>query len=155
MLEALALNAQLLRTWQHIGRRAGQDIDTLARAYIHSKNRCSKAIQGSMGKSFGVWEKHRVRKDLLDELDAEINRLGLAGIILPVRNHRPFYIHPTSMVLQWFRWNMNKLCAGFEMVHSLRDRHMILWDHTRIMLLFLRCLRLAYGGGGNQLRRSF
>jgi hypothetical protein len=38
MLEALALNAQLLRTWQHIGRGSGKDINTLARVYIHSKN---------------------------------------------------------------------------------------------------------------------
>jgi hypothetical protein len=155
MLEALALDGASHKTWQHLGRGAGQDPATLVQGYVHTKNRCSQSIHGSMWKSFGIREEHRVRNDLLEKIDSEFHCQNWAYKVFRVSRHRPFYIHRTSTVLEWFRWNMNKFCAGFEMVHSLQNQHIISWDHTQVMLLFLRCLRLAYGGGGNHLQRSF
>ena len=33
------------------------------------------------------------------------------------------------------------------MVYTLSDRHLVTWEHTRIMLMFLRCLQFSYTGG--------
>jgi hypothetical protein len=153
MLEALALDPQLLRTWQHLGRGGVKDIAISMRAYNHCKSRCDDAFKGSERKDFGVREEHRIRRDLFAEVDTEITRQGQAYAAFQI-SQRPFYIHQTSTILQWFRWNMNRLCAGFEMVRSLRHCEMVSWDHSWFMILCLRCLRLAYGGGGNHLWKS-
>ncbi|KAJ6003547.1 hypothetical protein N7499_003023 [Penicillium canescens] len=51
--------------------------------------------------------------------------------------------------------DMNKLCAGFEIAHILSQRDLLLWEHTRVMMLFPRCLLFSFGGGGNHLSWSF
>ncbi|KAH7191047.1 hypothetical protein BKA60DRAFT_662516 [Fusarium oxysporum] len=33
------------------------------------------------------------------------------------------------------------------MVYSFQDSHFVTWEHTRIMLMFLRCLQFSYTGG--------
>ncbi|KAL2812457.1 hypothetical protein BDW59DRAFT_155254 [Aspergillus cavernicola] len=32
--------------------------------------------------------------------------------------------------LNWLCWNINKFCAGFEMVYSLNNYHFVTWEHT-------------------------
>ncbi|EEU33733.1 uncharacterized protein NECHADRAFT_56178, partial [Fusarium vanettenii 77-13-4] len=44
-------------------------------------------------------------------------------------------------------WNINKFCLGFEIVYSFQDPHFMTWEHTRIMLIFLRYLQFSYTGG--------
>jgi hypothetical protein len=53
----------------------------------------------------------------------------------------------TDTLLRWVRWNINKFCVGFEMVYSFQDPHFVTSEHTRIMLMFLRCLQFSYAGG--------
>lgn len=59
----------------------------------------------------------------------------------------PFYSLPTPTLLLWFHWNINKFCVGFEAVYSINDRHFVTWEHTRMMMMFLRCLQFSYTGG--------
>jgi hypothetical protein len=66
----------------------------------------------------------------------------------------PFWIHPTAVILDWWRWNINKLCVGFEMTWSLQPRTVVHWEHTRVMMMFLKCLLYIYGGQGGHPRRS-
>ncbi|KAL7903984.1 hypothetical protein GGI35DRAFT_484874 [Trichoderma velutinum] len=61
-------------------------------------------------------------------------------------SHQPVAF-TTNTLLQWIRWNVNKFCMGFEMVHSFQDPHFVTWEHTRVMLMFLRCLQFSYAGG--------
>ncbi|KAE8383929.1 hypothetical protein BDV23DRAFT_189826 [Aspergillus alliaceus] len=58
-----------------------------------------------------------------------------------------FYSLPIPTLLFWLYWNINKFCVGFKIVYSLNDRHFVTWKHTRIMLIFLRCLQFFYTGG--------
>jgi hypothetical protein len=153
LLEVLALDQEIYRTWQHLG-KGNHDWNTLYRAYIHSKTRCATAIHGSISKSFGIRKEHRVREDLLVEVDQEIRRHGAAYHLFDNLPSHPFYVHSTRTILNWVRWNMNRLCAGFELTYSLQAGSPVPWSHSQVMLLFLRCLRRAFGGGGNQLELS-
>ena len=153
LLEALALDHESYQTWQHVG-KGFHDRDTLRRAYIHSKTRCATAINGSIRKSFGTREEHRVREDLLDQINQGFRRHSAAHRVFRDISSQPFYIHSTATMLNWVRWNMNRLCAGFELTNTLQHHFMVSWDRTQVMILFLRCLRRAFGGGGNRLERS-
>ncbi|KIX10720.1 uncharacterized protein Z518_01804 [Rhinocladiella mackenziei CBS 650.93] len=61
--------------------------------------------------------------------------------------HAPYYRFTTATLIRWLRWNINKFCVGFEMVHSFQDAHFVTWEHTRIMLAFLRCLQFSCPSG--------
>jgi hypothetical protein len=54
----------------------------------------------------------------------------------------------------WWQWNINRLCLGFELTYSHQPRSFVHWEHTRVMMMFLKTLMCAYGGQGNHLRRS-
>ncbi|KAJ6047283.1 uncharacterized protein N7446_012117 [Penicillium canescens] len=160
MIEAIALDSDVKQNWEHCGRAAKQSLKILADAYLHSKTRSARALHNSRTKSFGVREEYRLRTDLLHQIDQEIERLGFANHVMHLRGRpspctQPFLVYRTSTILGWLEWNMNKLCAGFEMVYSLSRRDLVLWEHTRLMLLFLRSLRFSFGGRGNQLSWSF
>jgi hypothetical protein len=150
-IETLALDPQLQKTWQHVGAGLSHDPVALIKAYLYAKARCHHGIGGSLGKSFGTRQEFRVAADLLAAIGHRFAALGLdEQEIAPARGERPYVTHLTTTVLGFYRWNINKFCAGFEMVYSLGSRQWVTWEHTRIMLMFLRCLRFSYGGGRPQ-----
>lgn len=152
-IETLALDLQLQKTWQHVGAGLSHDPVALIKAYLYAKARCHHGLQGSMQKSFGLREEHRISAALLDSVNYRFEALGLdQQKIDPVGDRLPFVTHATQTILSWCRWNINKFCVGFEMVHSLSQTRWVTWEHTRVMLMFLRCLRLSYGNG--QLKES-
>ena len=59
----------------------------------------------------------------------------------------PFTTHRSKTALSWIKWNINKFCLGFEMIYSINGTRRVAWEHTRMMLMFLRCLQFSYGGG--------
>ncbi|KAB8266546.1 hypothetical protein BDV30DRAFT_247683 [Aspergillus minisclerotigenes] len=148
-IENLALDPKLRKTWQAVGGGLSNDPIALTRAYLYTKQRCHHALQGSPGKSFGTREEHRVSQSLLEQIHLEFQRRQLhqVGFPTPLEPNLPFYSLSTQTVLDWFRWNINKFCVGFEMVHSLNDHHFVTWEHTRVMLMFLRCLQFSYSTG--------
>ena len=148
-IETLALDPKLRRTWQHVGGGLSHDPVALIRAYLYTKLRCHYAIQGSMKKSFGTREEHRVSRALFNGIDSQFRRRQLHTEYFhpaPVEN-TPYYTYTTATILSWLRWNINKFCVGFEMMYSFNDHHFVTWEHTRIMLMFLRCLQFSYSGG--------
>lgn len=147
-IETLALDPQLRKTWQHVGAALSHNPIALMKAYLHAKARCHFGLQASLQKSFGVREEHRVSTALFDAIGRRMTALGVhqQPIAAPTDN-LPFVTHPTTTILSWFRWNINKFCVGFEMVSSLSQTRWVTWEHTRVMLMFLRCLRYAYGSG--------
>jgi hypothetical protein len=147
-IETLALDPQLRKTWQHVGAGLSHDPVALIKAYLYAKARCHHGIQGSIQKSFGVREEHRVSAALFNAIDRRLGVLNLRKQrIAPASEELPYTTHPTKTVLSWYQWNINKFCLGFEMVYSLSGRQWVTWEHTRVMLMFLRCLRFSYGGG--------
>lgn len=150
-IEGLALDPQLQKTWQHVGAGLSHSPVALLKAYLYTKARCHYGIQDSEQKSYGVREEYRVSIELFSAISAHLESLGLHDVALGQREGAlPYITHPTSTALSWFRWNINKFCAGFELVYSLNNQHWVTWEHTRVMLMFLRCLRFSYGGGHPQ-----
>lgn len=148
-LDTLALDPQLSKTWQHVGGGLSHNPVALMRAYLHMKQRCHAALQGSYLKVFGFREEHRVSLRLYSAIDQELRHRHLHDTRLPgvPSTVEPFYSLPTPTLLLWFHWNVNKFCVGFEAVYSINDRHFVTWEHTRMMMMFLRCLQFSYTGG--------
>ncbi|EER22854.1 hypothetical protein CPC735_001700, partial [Coccidioides posadasii C735 delta SOWgp] len=154
-LDTLALDPGLVRTWQHIGKAISHSPLALLRAYIHTKRRCHVAISDCRQRSYGTREEYRVTAAVLQAMDRILRESNLADhpTVVP-QCPAPFLNYRTDQLLGWLRWNINKLCTGFEMVYSLQPRTVVHWEHTRVMMMFLRCLLCAYGGQGNHLCRS-
>ena len=112
------------------------------------KQRCEAALNGSAFKVFGLREEHRVSVALFSRMSNEFVSRGVEDEYLRSSGHecKPFYAIATPALLSFLYSNINKFCVGFEMVHSLNDRHSVTWEHTRIMLMFLRCFQFSYGG---------
>ena len=146
-IETLALDPQLQKTWQHVGGALSHDPVALIKAYLYAKARCHYGLLGSMQKSFGVREEHRISRELFMAIDQQFQARNCHQVaISPAGDELPYFTHPTTTILSWYRWNINKFCLGFEMVYSLSGSHWVPWEHTQVMLMFLRCLRFSYGG---------
>jgi hypothetical protein len=117
-LETLALDPQLRKTWQYVGGGLSHDPIALMRAYLNMKQRCHAALQGSYMKVFGLREEHRVSFRLFYAIDQELRERKLHQSRLPgvSSDVEPFYSLPTSTLLFWFHWNINKFCVGFESI---------------------------------------
>jgi hypothetical protein len=148
-IESLALDKKLRKTWELVGGGLSHQPVALVKAYLYTKLRCHFASLGSMAKSFGIREEHRVSRGLFQAMDRHLQSRGLDEqcLVTPTDDGSPYYSFTPQTVLQWVRWNINKFCVGFEMVHSFQDAHFVTWEHTRMMLMFLRCLQFSYGGG--------
>ncbi|PVH90971.1 hypothetical protein DM02DRAFT_664466 [Periconia macrospinosa] len=148
-IETLALDPKLQKTWQHVRVGLSHDPVALIRAYLYTKLRCHYAISGSTEKCFGTWEEHRVSKKLFGQIDARIQqrRFDTQHFRSAQDSNRSYYTFSTSTLLKWLRWNINKFCVGFEMVYSLKDYHFVTWEHTRVMLMCLRCPQFSYSSG--------
>ncbi|OJD22346.1 hypothetical protein ACJ73_06306 [Blastomyces percursus] len=155
-LDTLALDAGLVRSWQHIGQAMSHSPHAMLRAYIHTKVRCHTALSSCRNRSYGTREEYRVSGTLLQTIH-QIMRVHLSRQDQPSvcpDAILPFFVHPTALFLDWVRWNMNRLCLGFEMVYTLQPHTLVHWEHTRVMMMFLRCLTFTYGGGGHHLQHS-
>ena len=106
------------------------------RAYLYTKSRCHHALFGSQRKSFGIREEHRVSYGLFQAIDQEFQQRQV-GQEPVISNYHAFYTYPTQTMIEWFQWNINKFCVGFEMVYSMNDHHFVTWEHIRVMLIFL------------------
>ncbi|RHZ43029.1 uncharacterized protein CDV56_100146 [Aspergillus thermomutatus] len=131
-LETLALNPKLRKTWQTVGGGLSHNPIALNRAYLTTKQRCHSALQGSIQKVFSLREEHRVSQTLFDQIMREFQDRGQFTTPFPSipDSAESFYALPTSTLLQ-----------------CLNDWHFMTWEHTQIMLMFLRCLPFSYLGG--------
>jgi hypothetical protein len=148
-IETLALDKKLRRTWELVGGGLSHNPAAVMKAYMYTKLRCHFALQGSTQKSFGVREEYRVSRSLFDAIDSDfrLRQLHQEHLTTSTRENCPYYTFTTATLLRWLRWNINKFCVGFETVYSSQDAHFVTWEHTRIMLMFLRCLQFSYSGG--------
>jgi hypothetical protein len=148
-IETLALDKSLRRRWELVGGGLSHNPTALMKAYLYTKLRCHFALRGSTQKSFGVRTEHRVSRELFRAIDTEfrIRPQHTQRLVSTSGNDAPYYRLSTATLLRWLRWNINKFCFGFEMVHSFQDPHFVTWEHTRIMLALLRCLQFTCPSG--------
>ncbi|PNP55221.1 hypothetical protein FNYG_15524 [Fusarium nygamai] len=118
-IETLALGKKLRKTWELVGGGLSHQPAALIKAYLYTKLRCHHAIIGSKQKSFGIREEHRVSKDLFYAIDTQI---------------RSRELHDKRLV-------------GSRWYTAFKIHIFVTWEHTRIMLMFLRCLQFSYTGG--------
>lgn len=150
-IETLALDEKLRRTWTQVGQGQSHHPTALLKAYLHCKDRCYYGFQASQQKSFGTREEHRVSRTLFRAMDCHMRALDMHNQKEWPSIERPYVTLLTTTALSWMHWNINKFCLGFEMVYSLSRKHWVTWEHTRVMLMFLRCLRCSYGHGHPKL----
>ncbi|KAJ9633676.1 hypothetical protein H2199_009288 [Coniosporium tulheliwenetii] len=152
-LEKLALEAKLRAGWQHAGGSENHRTETLSKSYLGSKARCAAGIAGSMQKSFGTREEHRMTWTLArrvrDRLEAAGNWDRETTISV---EHVPFWRLPTATFLGFMRANSNKFTTGFEYVGSLGTHDFISWEHSQAMIMFLRLLKFSISS--HQIRRE-
>ena len=144
-LEVLAIDPVLRKAWAKKGKAESFDSDVIQRAYLHSKIRCHEALLSSGQKSFGVREEHRVTMTLLRSLmelfDTEDQHLTALET-----QPSSVWVLPSALYLPYLMCTINKFAAGFEHTLSLCRYDLVSWEHTKVMYMFLRCLRFCLGG---------
>lgn len=143
----IAIGKSQIDQLQRLAGTLSVDVQCLIRAYLHCKTRCHQALTASVEKSFGLRQEYRISWSLFLRIDAEMSRLNT---VAACSSFSPFQLGwialPTQRMTHWYRWNLNKFCFGFEMLHCFSPDHSIPWDHSRVMLLFLMCLPAFLGG---------
>lgn len=146
-IESLALDPKLRASWQTVAGAHNHRPATLLQSYLHAKARCHAGLRDSMQKSFGLREEHRMTLPLAGQLRARLQAMEKWDVEIQVPPlARPYRSLPTAVYLTFIRNNINKLTTGFEYVHSLRVKDLVRWEHTKMMIMFLRLLKFSHGG---------
>lgn len=145
-LRHLAVDPQLRNGMQSIsGKPASCNITD--RAYLVSKRRCHYSLADSKQRSFGVREEYRISWGLFQSvltvrrsLTPEARSTQLPG--------RPscLWAVRTPIFVDYVWHNINKFTTGFELIRAQRSGGLTTWEQTKMMDMFLRCLRVAVGG---------
>lgn len=146
-LRLLALDSGLRDGVQNIRMKSTWSKNITDRAYLASKQRCHVGLMDSQQRSFGVREEYRISwvlfqsvLSVLRSLPSTCRRLRLQAPPSYLRTIRtPDFIH--------FLWNnVNKFTTGFEVVRAKASTGLTTWEQTKVMDMFLHCLRVAIGG---------
>lgn len=144
-LESLALDPKVRASWQHVGGSENHRPETLNKSYLGSKARCAAGLVGSMKKSFGTREEHRMTLDLANQLRDRLERMGVWDREIPAAaSPQPYWRIPTETFLRFLYCNINKFTTGFEYVRSLESDDFVSWEHSQMMIMFLRLLKFSY-----------
>jgi hypothetical protein len=146
-LEEMALDPQIRQGAKNAAGGVGKDIKVLERAYCASKSRARYMLLDSRKKSFGVREEHRVSWSLFQGLISQLQLLhetDLQVILLEC----PSYVWSikTEVYLNFLWRSADKFATGFEVVLAQCQRELVTWEQTKMMAMFLRCLRFVFGG---------
>ncbi len=152
-LEELALDPQIRQGARNLARGRRRDLKIIERAYLASKQRAQMGLCDSRRKSFGLRQEQRTSYPLFQGF---MTRLRLDDpedwdTVLP---ECPSYAWAvTTDVYLNFLWrSADKFATGFEVVRAHCRNDLITWEQTKIMAMFLRCLRFVLGG--HQLQRE-
>jgi hypothetical protein len=145
-IESLALDPHLRRSWQHVGGAETHRPATLVQSYLGSKARCHEGLTRSMQRSFGVREEHRMTLALAYRVRDRLQAMNQWDVPAPEDfTSPPFWRFSSSTFLQFIWCNLNKFTTAFEYVHSLTTRDFVSWEHSKMMICFLRLMKFGYG----------
>jgi hypothetical protein len=153
-LEEMALDPQIRQGARHAGGNVGRrSLAILEKAYCASKRRTVYALQDSVQKSFGVREEHRIAWPLFQALRGRLEREAREELEV-ILTECPTYVWPiqTAVYADFVLRNVDKFTTGFEVVLTRCQQDYVTWEQTKIMAMFLRCLRFALGS--HQLSRE-
>jgi len=144
VLEELALDLQLQQGARNLARNNRKDMQVLMDAYCNNKRRVRDALLASEHKSFGIREEHRIGWTLFESLIARLqDQNGNRKNIL--LSSCPTYAWPVeTQVFLGFLWrSVDKFATGFEVVRARCHKDLVTWEETKMMAMFLRCLRFV------------
>jgi len=148
-LEELALDPQIRQGAHHAAGGHNRDIQILERAYNASKHRTRCSLHDSRKKSFGIREEHRITwqlfQGLLEQLQLD-NHEELEIVLVDCPSYA--WVIKTDVYVQYLWRSVDKFATGFEVVRARSNQEFITWEQTKMMAMFLRCLRFVLGGQG-------
>jgi hypothetical protein len=100
-----------------------------------------------MNKSFGIREEHRVSWSLFLGLAARLE-VWQGEETETLLDDCPDYAWciRTQVYLNYLWRSADKFATGFEIVLARSNREHVTWEQTKMMAVFLRCLRFVFGG---------
>jgi hypothetical protein len=144
-IESLGVDRHIFKAFQSTARSQNHHIGAIEQAYLNSKARVHAGLEGSMQKSFGTREEHRMSLTLLRQLIDSWKATGVYDKSVELQQQAPFYIIPTFHMMHFLRFNINKFAWAFEHTLATCQPDYISWEKTKLMVLFLRYLRLSIG----------
>lgn len=148
-LEEMALDPQICAAARDAQRGQARNIQIIQTAYLKGKQRTSEGLQDAKHKSFGVREEYRVSWRLFQNIQAILRRSGPEGTALSLADcpSSVWAVH-TDTYLSFLSRSVDKFATGFELVRALTRPELVTWEQTKMMAMFLRCLRYVLGGQG-------
>lgn len=145
-LEDLAVDPQIIKATQKIVQGNARGLRVTRQAYQTSKHRCNIALRDSRDKNFGVREEHRISWTLFQSIIRRLSftRATLSDSTLNQPANHIWAISTSSFLDHTWR-NINKFSTAFEICHALTDPTYITKEQTKVMAMFLRCLRFSIG----------
>lgn len=145
-LEELALDPQIRQSAKDIAGGRRRDAKVIETAYLEGKRRARYALIDSKYKSFGIREEHRVSWQLLQGLIARL-QVEEPDSLRVVLYSCPTYVWAvkTDTYLGYLWRSVDKFATGFEVVHASCQQGIVTWEQTKMMAMFLRCLRFVFG----------
>ncbi|KAI9651730.1 MAG: hypothetical protein M1829_002461 [Trizodia sp. TS-e1964] len=150
-LEELALDEQLFKSAANAGGGPKSSRDSIQKSYQASKSRMHIGLKHSTNKSFGVREEYRMSLNLyfdLLETCREQKGPNCANTLAP----RCVWSLPTAKYHDFLWHSVNRFAYGFESCLIMARPEYISWEETRMMAMFLQCLR--YCASSYQLQRE-
>jgi len=151
-LEELALDPQIRQGACHAAGGRRRDAKIIEQAYCAGKRRTRNALEDSRKKSFGIREEHRVSwslfQGLRDRLRSE-DREELEVVLVDCPSYAWAVRTETYMHYLWR--SADKFAAGFEVMRARCQQDLVTWEQTKMMAMFLRCLRFVFAGGQLQV----
>ncbi|KAF5660631.1 hypothetical protein FDENT_13689 [Fusarium denticulatum] len=145
-LRHLALDPQLRNGMQSIG---GKPVlcNITDRAYLASKRRCQYGLTDSKQRSFGVREEYRISWSLFQSVLKVLRSLTPEARCTQTPGRLSYlWVVSTPIFVDYVWHNINKFTTGFELIRAQRSGGLTTWEQTKMMDMFLRCLRVAVGG---------
>jgi hypothetical protein len=143
-MEELALDPLIRQGARHAGGGRARQVKIVEQAYCASKHRTQYALLASQKKSFGVREEHRISWPLFQALQQRLE-LEPSETLEIVLIDCPAYVWAvkTDVFLNFVWRNVDKFATGFEIVLARCHQEFVTWEQTKMMAMFLRCLRFS------------
>lgn len=147
-MEEMTLDPLIRQSARHIAGGRRRDEKIVHQAHLASKRRTRVAIRDSRSKSFGIREEHRIAWQLFEGLQSWLewddNEDNEDNAVLDC----PTYAWPikTSSYLDYIWRIADKFAISFEVVRAGCNLSFTTWEQTKMMAMFLRCLRFALSG---------
>lgn len=146
-LEEMALDPHVRQGARNATGGRRREAKIVEQAYLASKRRAREAIRASRKKSFGIREEHRVSWELFQGLRARLQSQERDSLEIVLADCPSYaWAVRTEVYLNYLWRSADKFATGFEVVRAKCRNDTIRWEQTKMMAMFLRCLRFVFGG---------